>query len=72
MKVLHIYPKSDELIRRHVVLLAEGMRQSADIRFVDNSADFRTQLQEGPNLQPLDHRAEHMSQIRQLYYPWPQ
>lgn len=46
MKVLHIYPKSDELIRRHVALLAEGMRQSADIRFVDNSAAFRTQLQE--------------------------
>ena len=46
MKVLHIYPKADELIRRHVVLLAEGMRQSADVRMADSSAAFRNILQE--------------------------
>ena len=46
MKVLHIYPKADELIRRHVVLLAEGMRQSADVRLADSSAAFRSILQE--------------------------
>lgn len=46
MKVLHIYPKSDELIQRHVALLAEGMRQSADVRFTDSNAAFRTIFQE--------------------------
>ena len=46
MKVLHIYPKSDELIQRHVALLAECMRQSADVRFTDSNAAFRTIFQE--------------------------
>ena len=46
MKVLHIYPKTDELIRRHVVLLAEGMRQSADIKIADNTTTFNTLFEE--------------------------
>lgn len=46
MKVLHIYPPSDELIRRHVALLVEGMRPSADIRFADNYTTFRALLEE--------------------------
>ena len=29
IKVLYIFPKGDPLIRQHVELLAEGLRQSA-------------------------------------------
>ena len=41
MKVLHVYPKSDSLIERHVTLLAEGMRQSAEVKVADNAVAFR-------------------------------
>ena len=41
MKVLHVYPKSDSLIERHVTLLAEGMRQSAEVKVADNVVTFK-------------------------------
>ena len=44
MKVLHIYPKSDDLIRQHVMLLAGGMQQSADIRTADSGTNIRQQI----------------------------
>jgi hypothetical protein len=46
MKVLHVYPKSDSLIERHVTLLAEGMRQSADVKVADSAAAFRKLFRE--------------------------
>ncbi len=44
MKVLYIYPKGDTLIRQHVELLADGLRQSADIYIADSYTVFRQQL----------------------------
>lgn len=41
MKVLHVYPKSDSLIERHVTLLAEGMRQSAEVKVADSAVTFK-------------------------------
>lgn len=41
MKVLHVYPKSDSLIERHVTLLAGGMRQSAEVKVADNVVTFK-------------------------------
>ena len=46
MKVLHVYPKSDALIRQHVTLLADGMRQSADVQVADSTSSFRQYLHE--------------------------
>ena len=31
MKVLHVYPESNHLIQRHVMMLTEGLRQSAEV-----------------------------------------
>ena len=49
MKVLYIFPKSDPLIRQHVELLADGLRQSAEICIADSYATFKQQLK---TLQP--------------------
>lgn len=46
MKVLHVYPKSDSLIERHVTLLAEGMRQSAEVKVADNAVTFKKLFRE--------------------------
>ena len=46
MKVLHVYPKSDSLIERHVTLLAEGMRQSAEVKVAENAVAFRKLFRE--------------------------
>ena len=43
MNVLHIYPKNNEQIHRHVSLLVEGLRQSANVQVADNSKSFYTQ-----------------------------
>ena len=43
MNVLHIYPKNNELIHRHVSLLIEGLRQSANVQVADNSKSFYKQ-----------------------------
>jgi hypothetical protein len=41
MKILHIYPKTDYLIRQHVMLLAEGMQQSATILTADSGKNIK-------------------------------
>ena len=46
MKILHVYPNHDTLIARHVNMLAEGLRQSSDIRVADNGNAFRQLLNE--------------------------
>jgi len=43
MNVLHIYPKNNELIHRHVSMLLEGLRQSANVQVADNSKSFYKQ-----------------------------
>ena len=49
MKVLYIFPKGDLLIRQHVELLANGLRQSVNICVADNYHAFKQQLK---SLQP--------------------
>lgn len=44
MKILHIYPKNDELIRRHVQLIVDTLCNHADIRMVDSYTDFKQHL----------------------------
>jgi len=46
MKILYVYPKSDELISRHVALLTTGLRENAEVRIADNQASFRQALKE--------------------------
>ena len=46
MKVLHIYPGSDSIVTRHVTMLAESMRHSAEVRTADNSSSARQLLKE--------------------------
>ncbi len=46
MKVLHVYPKSDELICRHVALLRQSMQHSATLDFADNASEARKKLRE--------------------------
>lgn len=46
MKVLHIYPGSDSMVTRHVTMLTEGMRHSAEVWTADNSSSARQQLKE--------------------------
>lgn len=43
MKILHFYPQSDEMITRHVTMLAEAMRGSAEVQTACSYADFRAQ-----------------------------
>ena len=40
MKILHIYPKSDNMIAKYVSILVEGMHHSADVRATDSPRDF--------------------------------
>ncbi|WP_028904354.1 MULTISPECIES: glycosyltransferase [unclassified Prevotella] len=46
MNILHIYPKNSELIQRHVQLLAEGLKQSANIMVADNNKSFYQQARD--------------------------
>ena len=46
MNVLHIYPKNSELIHRHVSLLIEGLKQSANVVVADNSKSFYKQARD--------------------------
>lgn len=46
MKVLYLYPKSDQLISQHVSMLTERLRQSAEIRTADSVSALRKALQE--------------------------
>ena len=46
MKILHLYPKSDDMIARHVSLLAEGMHHSAEVQTADSLSLFKTRFAE--------------------------
>lgn len=46
MKVLYLYPKSAPLISQHVSLLADGLRQSTEIRTADSVSALRKAIQE--------------------------
>ena len=46
MNVLHIYPRSNELIQRHVQLLVEGLRQSANVQVADNKKSLYQQARD--------------------------
>ena len=46
MKVLHVYPESDQLIKRHVMMLSDALRQSADVYTAGNSSAARQQIKE--------------------------
>ena len=41
MKILHVYPKTDEMVAQHVTQLMEGMQLSAEVQAVSNLADFK-------------------------------
>lgn len=41
MKILHVYPKADEMVALHVTQLVEGMQLSAEVQVVSNLADFK-------------------------------
>ena len=41
MKILHVYPKADEMVAQHVTQLMEGMQFSAEVQAVSNLADFK-------------------------------
>ena len=44
MKVLHIYPKNDDMIAQYANMLAEGMRNSAEILVESSAADFKNTI----------------------------
>lgn len=46
MKVLHVYPESEQFIQRHVMMLVEGLRQSAEVYTAGNSTSARQQLKQ--------------------------
>lgn len=41
MKILHLYPKSDDMITRHVAILMEGMSNSAEVKAVNSLSEFK-------------------------------
>ena len=41
MKILHVYPKNDEMMAQHVSQLMEGMQLSAEVQAASNPADFK-------------------------------
>jgi hypothetical protein len=42
MKILHVYPKTDEMMAQHVTQLMEGMRFSAEVQAVSDFTDFKS------------------------------
>ena len=42
MKILHVYPKTDEMVAQHVTQLMEGMQLSAEVQAVSHLADFKS------------------------------
>ena len=42
MKILHVYPKADEMVAQHVTQLMEGLRISVEVQAVSNLADFKS------------------------------
>ena len=41
MKILHVYPKADEMVAQHVNQLMEGMQHSVEVQAVTHLADFK-------------------------------
>ena len=46
MKILHLYPKSDDMIAKHVSILAEGLRNSAEIQVAESLSDFKERFRQ--------------------------
>ena len=46
MKVLHIYPKSDNMMAHHVNILVEGLRHSAEVQVTSSLTEFKTIIRE--------------------------
>ena len=46
MRILHIYPKADDMITRHVSILVEGMQGSARVQASDSFSDFKERFQQ--------------------------
>ena len=44
MNVLHICPRNSELIQKHVQLLVEGLKQSANVKVADNNKSLYQQV----------------------------
>ena len=42
MKILHVYPKADEMVAQHVEQLMEGMQLSAEVQAMSNLADIKS------------------------------
>lgn len=45
MKILYYYPKSDNMITRHVTILAEGIRNSAEVQAATTLNEFKMRLE---------------------------
>ena len=45
MKILHVYPKADEMVAKHVAQLMEGMQLSAEVKAVSSLTDFKNVFQ---------------------------
>jgi hypothetical protein len=41
MKILHVYPKTDEMVSQHVAQLMEGMQHSVEVQAVSNLVDIK-------------------------------
>ena len=51
MKILHFYPKSNDMIARHVSLLTEGLSHSADVQVATSYSEFKNRfLQQQPDI----------------------
>ena len=48
MKILHFYPKSDQMIAQYVGILADGMRNSAEVERANAISQYKQRLRETP------------------------
>lgn len=46
MRVLHVYPKNDNMVARHVTMLVEGMHNSAETKSVNNPVEAKAIIRE--------------------------
>lgn len=46
MKILHLYPKQNDMIASHVSILTEGMRHSAEVQTADSYTLFKARFQD--------------------------
>lgn len=67
MKVLHVYPESNHLIQRHVMMLTEGLRQSAEVYTASKSSAIRQIITDrDPDIIHV-HGCEQLFQLRTLH-----